>query len=198
MGVREINAQRTRQHIAECALTLFLDHGYAETTIEDVARYADVGLSTLYRYFATKEDLGVAPFGPPTLMADAVRGRPADESTAVATGHAVLAILTHQAGGERAPQFRQMLLRHPRLRSRALEWLDQSHRHLTGAIAERRGLPADDPSAEASAWLAVLALQQVTAKAEAGDSRTVRQIGLDVLRTLSSIEIEAPAPPSPS
>ena len=51
MGLRETNATRTRAAIADTALALFLDRGYEETTMEDVAAAAQVGLSTLYRYF---------------------------------------------------------------------------------------------------------------------------------------------------
>lgn len=50
-------AARTRQEIRSTAVDLFVTRGYAETTMEDVAEAVGVSRRTLYRYFATKEDI---------------------------------------------------------------------------------------------------------------------------------------------
>jgi AcrR family transcriptional regulator len=49
--------ERTREHILEHALRLFIDQGYDETTMRDIAAAADCSLGLTYRYFARKEDL---------------------------------------------------------------------------------------------------------------------------------------------
>jgi AcrR family transcriptional regulator len=42
------------RHIQQVALDLFDEHGYDNVTIADVARVADVGERSIYRYFGTK------------------------------------------------------------------------------------------------------------------------------------------------
>jgi len=53
-------AQRTKEHILDTALGLFATKGYAETTLRDIAREAQVSLGLTYRYYARKEDLLLA------------------------------------------------------------------------------------------------------------------------------------------
>ena len=50
-------AERTRQHILETALHLFVENGYAATTMREIAENAGYSLGLTYRYFARKEDL---------------------------------------------------------------------------------------------------------------------------------------------
>jgi AcrR family transcriptional regulator len=57
MGLREVKRERTRRLIADKAFELFSDHGFGRTTVEQIAAAAEVGPSTLYRYFPTKEAL---------------------------------------------------------------------------------------------------------------------------------------------
>lgn len=45
------------EEITSAALTLFVERGYANTRVEDVARLAGVSKGTLYLYFANKEEL---------------------------------------------------------------------------------------------------------------------------------------------
>src|SRR3978361_1534398 len=93
MGLREINATRTRELIVDAAMELFFERGYEATTMEDIAAHAGVGISTLYRYFSTKDHLGTSLLRDPGLMAAELTRRPAEESTQVALGHALLAFL---------------------------------------------------------------------------------------------------------
>jgi AcrR family transcriptional regulator len=50
-------AQRKRGQILDAARRLFLIHGYAHTSTEAVRRAAGISKETLYRYYATKEEL---------------------------------------------------------------------------------------------------------------------------------------------
>jgi AcrR family transcriptional regulator len=49
--------QLASQEILETALRLFVEQGYDETTIAQIAREASVSQRTLFRYFPSKEDL---------------------------------------------------------------------------------------------------------------------------------------------
>lgn len=57
MGLRETKKQQTRQAIADAALPLFLEHGFDQVTVAEVARRAGVSGQTVFNYFPTKEDL---------------------------------------------------------------------------------------------------------------------------------------------
>ncbi len=50
---------RTRE-IAQAALAVFSNTGYAQAGIEQIAREAGIGKSTVYEYYKTKEDLFLA------------------------------------------------------------------------------------------------------------------------------------------
>ncbi|MEZ5093675.1 TetR/AcrR family transcriptional regulator [Nocardioides sp.] len=162
MGLREINAERTRQLIVEAAMELFFTRGYDETTMEDVAAHAGIGNSTLYRYFPTKDQLGSSLLGDPGLMAEELASRPVDEPIEQALGRALLAFLqTRSEDRQRGESFRQLLSDNPRLGMRVVEWLMETHDLLSAAVAARQGREPGDLSSRAAAWSAVFVLQEV-------------------------------------
>ena len=62
MTLRELKMERTRLLIAETALALFRDKGFAATTVEEIAAAAEVGPRTVYRHYPTKESLVLSGF----------------------------------------------------------------------------------------------------------------------------------------
>jgi len=52
--VREEQAARTRTRILDAASELFLEHGYARTTMKDIAAQADVARDTVHAIFGSK------------------------------------------------------------------------------------------------------------------------------------------------
>jgi AcrR family transcriptional regulator len=59
-GLRK-DAERNRQRVLRAARELFAERGL-EATLNDVARHANVGVGTVYRRFATKDELVEALF----------------------------------------------------------------------------------------------------------------------------------------
>lgn len=193
MGLREINAQRTRELIVESAMTLFFQHGYEATTMEDVADHAGISVSTLYRYFPTKEQLGTSLVGDPGYMAGIVAGRPADEPTSVALGNALLAFL--RAAGDdpqQAEAFQRLVHENPRLNIRLLEWLMEAHELLADAVAVREGRAAGDLGSRAAAWMTIFVLQQVGAANDAGDTRDGQVIAEELMNELAAHQVPSP------
>lgn len=56
-GLRERRAAETRAEIVEAAIRLFIEQGFDATSMSDVAAAAGVSRRTVYRYFATKDDI---------------------------------------------------------------------------------------------------------------------------------------------
>jgi AcrR family transcriptional regulator len=54
-GRRERHRAEVRDRIYSAALRLFAEHGFLETTVEDITEAADVGKGTFFNYFETKE-----------------------------------------------------------------------------------------------------------------------------------------------
>jgi AcrR family transcriptional regulator len=59
---RERRKRRTREGIVEAARGLFLERGFEEATLSEIAERADIASSTLFTYFATKADLFFADY----------------------------------------------------------------------------------------------------------------------------------------
>ncbi len=60
MGVKERKAREKTQRandILEAALTCFESKGFLNTTLQDVAKEAEISVGLIYRYFQSKEDI---------------------------------------------------------------------------------------------------------------------------------------------
>lgn len=63
-GLREKQRQRRHAAILSAAGKLFRELGFAKTTMEAIAKRADVGVATVYNYFGAKEQILVELFRP--------------------------------------------------------------------------------------------------------------------------------------
>src|SRR5690349_18397306 len=57
VGLRERKKRQTRLAISDKATRLFIERGFENVTISEVAAAADVSVATVFNYFATKEEL---------------------------------------------------------------------------------------------------------------------------------------------
>ncbi|MGO4317874.1 TetR/AcrR family transcriptional regulator [Agrobacterium sp. MCAB5] len=73
----------TRGRLIEAALAVFVEHGYANTTIADIAKRAGIAKGTPYRYFTTKEHLleGVLEDVVVSAVSDLNRLAPSNDET---------------------------------------------------------------------------------------------------------------------
>ncbi|MBW8484537.1 TetR/AcrR family transcriptional regulator [Actinomadura parmotrematis] len=158
LGLRERKKLRTRRAIRREAYRLFAEQGYQATTVEQIAAAAEVSPSTVFRYFATKEDIVLADEHDLPL-AEALRARPRDEplleSLRRVVADSIGAVIERDAAAL-AVQIR-LATSDPDIRARAFEDQFTSQRRLAELIAERTGRAPDDLDV-ATAAAAVIAL----------------------------------------
>src|SRR3954454_21461909 len=56
-GLRERKKRETREALARAGLQLFVERGYDETTLAEIADAAGVSTRTIFAYFPGKEDI---------------------------------------------------------------------------------------------------------------------------------------------
>ncbi|GIF14585.1 TetR family transcriptional regulator [Actinoplanes teichomyceticus] len=144
-SLRERKKAKTRAAIREHAMRLFEEQGYASTTVEQIAEAAEVSPSTFFRYFPAKEDVILTDDYDPLIVA-AIRAQPPEVPPIRAVRHAMREVFAGlPAEAWASEQRRQRLFAQvPELRARALHQMGEALDLITGAIAERVGLPADD------------------------------------------------------
>ena len=57
MGLRELKKAKTRKLIGDTALRLFLEKGYHNVTVAEIAQLSEVSVTTVFKYFSCKEAL---------------------------------------------------------------------------------------------------------------------------------------------
>ncbi len=153
-GLRERKKQRTRDALVEAAHQLFLEQGYARTTVDEIAAAVDVSQRTFFRYFANKDEVALA------ILADAedhfvanLRERPADENPLRALRNAIvltwreLGIAQHDRPSSitAALELIQLIESTPTLLAAHLRRITEQERMVAGILAEREGL---DPTTD--------------------------------------------------
>ncbi len=147
-GLRERKKARTKATIQREALRLFSEHGYAETSVEEIAAAAEVSPSTFFRYFPTKEEVVLSEFID-SRMIDLFRDAPPELGPTAALRHAIEA-LTSEIDPEdiELEGLRNQLIQEvPELRRGLLVELLRPMRMVSEVITERLGLPPGDPDA---------------------------------------------------
>jgi AcrR family transcriptional regulator len=99
-GLRERKKIRTRETIRREAFRLIQDHGYAATTVEQIAEAAEVSPSTFFRYFPTKESVLLADDMDPMIL-NALEEQPADLSPSQAVRRAYRAAMANLSEDQR-------------------------------------------------------------------------------------------------
>ena len=194
MGLRETNAERTRQLIVDVAVDLFIEHGY-DTTMEQIAEQAGVGSSTLYRYFPSKDLLILDPLIRAFDLASLLRERPADEPLAATLGEVVVGgIEGDERSMARIRALRKVIDVSPSPRARLWDFMVQSQRDLQDALAERVQRDPEDLEVAFTARMVIATWELAGSRWSDGDHRASRtDVVRQVLDELGTIDLVLPS-----
>ncbi|MEW2354613.1 helix-turn-helix domain-containing protein [Spirillospora sp. NPDC029432] len=155
-GRRERKKAATRQAIADAALRLFLERGYDQVSVRDVADAADVSTTTVFKHFTGKEALVFdQEQDREERLVAAVRRRPPGQSVPDALRRHILdtwlPIETHPQRAE----FARLVDSTPELSAYAGHMWTRHARALAAAIADEVGADRDDLACAALARYAL-------------------------------------------
>jgi AcrR family transcriptional regulator len=142
--LRERNKRLTREEILRAAHELFVDRGYTETTVPDIANAAGVSTRTVFGYFPRKEDLLFSRVdGLIEIFDQALTARPEGEDTLTT----VRKLMSKAPVGASELDAKLLICANsdPTLRNHLRARIAQLDRVLAPAIASDLGTTTDDP-----------------------------------------------------
>jgi len=152
VGRRERKKAATRQALADAALELFLEHGFEQVSVRDIAEKADVSTTTLFAHFPSKEALVFdREEEVDAALTAAVRERPKGQSVVEALRTHALQSWVLIASDPRLHQLTALVDRTPALREYAERMWMRHASALSATIAEGLGREADDLACSALA-----------------------------------------------
>jgi AcrR family transcriptional regulator len=161
-GLRERKKQATRAAISQIATRLFIERGFDNVTVAEIADAANVAKMTVFNYFARKEDLFFdRDEESRELVRDALAGRARGESPIAALRRLAqdLAARKHPFAKFTASTatFWRTVGRSAALSARAREMRDEFVDDLSRLLADSAGRPHSDPQAHLAAAMIVAA-----------------------------------------
>ncbi|MFF7124377.1 TetR/AcrR family transcriptional regulator [Streptomyces sp. NPDC016566] len=169
-GRRERKKAQTRQSLADAALELFLERGYDQVGVKDVADRADVSVTTLFKHFSGKEALVFDQDDElEAELVAAVRERTPGQSIPQALREHLLLKQTQlavHATDPRFADFTRLVQETPALSDYAHRMWMRHEAALARAVAEAVGAPEDDVSCAALARFALEARSLIQRHAE--------------------------------
>ena len=145
IGLRERKKLRTRSAIQKEALRLFLEKGYDETTIEEIAAAVDISPSTFFNYFPSKEAVVFQDDLDPLILA-AFDAQPAALNPITALRNAMVDVFSRLTADEELLMRERMALMagEPDLRAAMLAQFADLVRQIADLLAHRIGRSPDD------------------------------------------------------
>ena len=145
----------SRAELSHIALTLFIERGFEQTTVDDIAAAAGIGRRTLFRYFPSKNDL---PWGDFDEELDGMRKHldslPPDMPIAEALSLAVIEFNSFPA--EEIPVHRErmmLLLSVPALVAHSTLRYIAWRSIIADYVARRLGTATTDHGPQTAAWI---------------------------------------------
>jgi AcrR family transcriptional regulator len=153
LPVRERTRRVVRDELTQLAKDLFVEKGYDETTIDDLAAAAGMSKRTFFRYFASKEELVMGKYEVlGEQLAEDLAARPADEPIWTSLRQMfgrVAEYFESEARGATAVAMENIVRDHPTLNASYLERVSRMQELVLDQARTRTGQqdPADPRAA---------------------------------------------------
>ncbi|MBN8932833.1 MAG: TetR family transcriptional regulator [Rhizobium pusense] len=162
-GLRERKKRETKKRLTEKGIALFLEKGFDDTTLDEIAAAAGISRRTFFYYFTSKDEILLSlQSGIGEMLADAVRKAPVTSTPIDAVREAALqvcnAIPTHDM-----VEMDRLMRTSPSVQARKQASYVQQEGEIYEALRERW------PEPERSMALRVVAMLSVGAMRIAGD-----------------------------
>jgi AcrR family transcriptional regulator len=155
VGMRERKRAETHARIQREAMRLFLERGFDAVTLDDIAAAADVSRRSLFHYFESKEEIVFSTRADfPTLIAEAVSRRPADEPLLDMVENALKDMGARYVSTQTRAHA-QLIRDTPVLSAGDQAKHERIERALAKALAKRKGLPETDVACRVTAATAI-------------------------------------------
>ncbi|HEY2173878.1 MAG TPA: TetR/AcrR family transcriptional regulator [Mycobacteriales bacterium] len=189
-GLRERKKRLMRQLISDTATGMFLERGFDDVKVTEIAEACGVSEKTVYNYFSTKEALLLDR---EEDIATAIRAAFGPGAPARSPIEAALEILAQdveslrvawRSGGEKSDglrmfrRFTDLVDSTPSLRAAQRDMMDRLVRVAAEAMAERAGVSPDDPEPQiaADAILGLWRIQYQAMRRYADDEHTPDEV----------------------
>lgn len=188
-GLRERTRDVLRTEISNAAMSLFLDRGFEQTTIADIAAATGISRRSLFRYFPTKEDIVLSDLSRQGAeITQSLRERPDDEPPWDAL-RAALRILGRSVEADTGLRFSEMLLDTPTLRARRAEKYLDWQVQIVPEIERRMGVRSPDGTDPRARALVACALSCLDVATETwtrrgGQGPSIEKIFDDITRAV--------------
>jgi len=199
-GLRERKKLKTRNAIQREAMRLFVEQGYEETTIEQIAEAVEISPSTFFNYFPSKEDVVFYdPYDP--LFIAMLGARPKDEPLGVAVRRTISEGLAtiFETDRDLIIARGKLMMGVPDLRARLWEELERSQELFCGVIAERAGLDPHNFEIRVMTMMAIAAVYvagvEWLRQGGGGDLLEIYNRALDIAEGGVRLDAIGPAPP---
>ncbi len=171
-GLRERKKREMRQLLSDTATGMFLERGFDDVKVTEVAEACGVSEKTVYNYFPTKEALlldreeDIAERIRAELGPGAPARSPIDVAVEILTQDLETLRMAWRSGGETPDgmmlfrRFADLIDSTPSLRAAQRDMMDRLVRVAAVAMAERAGVSPDDPEPQIAAH-AILGLWRI-------------------------------------
>ncbi|MTD54257.1 TetR family transcriptional regulator [Amycolatopsis pithecellobii] len=144
VSLRERKKQRTRQELIDVALEMFTENGFDATTLDDLCGAVEVSKRTFFRYFTSKEDVGMAPLHDFwNVFGEELETRsPAGTilEFLLETAFAALDRMGGDAWAHRLRLSRRLAARTPSMNAHGLDFCDRAVASAVSTLADRFGI----------------------------------------------------------
>lgn len=143
-GLRQRKKLKTQKMLEQVAEKLFLARGYDETTVDDIADYAEVSRRTVFRYYQSKDDIVFSLAGISSeWLGELVRTQPSDLSDWNCVCEAIHTLIRRfEENGDRSYRLFLLIEGSPSLRSRSIAVADEWAQAMGEALVTRHLRPS--------------------------------------------------------